>query len=721
MKKLLLKSLLVFTAFTGLITPQTTAQTSWEFKDATSGTDTWSTTENLSTPAQKSNSVVYTTDGGTGSPTINTTSANIDAGADTNGIENNDPSRRRFFAITLRVSDGGPTLLRVVYPKLTGTGNYFKSMVITTGDANFKTYYVDLGGKDADANGPGNLSNEDWWGTKDVFKLEFKVAANTHFTTAGTTIEIDRIEFVNNVFKGTADGGTNGKTANNGNWTLDRPLEDGSEDVLFPTGTPSSPLINTILDVNSVSLGAGVTLAHYTTANSSVTVANDFVFGSGSSFVPKPSSNVNIGSVVRKVEVKDDNWHLISSPVGTEEYDDAWVTANGIASGTGSNKGISTYDNGTLDVTTGPWRYYQAGATATTFGDGVGYALKATDAAGDIYEFTGTHQAGTISPTITQGVATHYNLVGNPYNAYIDVAAFITENTAKLPASAQTIYVWDAANGTYTGLTSGYLQPGQGFFVDSNVASSTVDFTAAMQGHDGGATFYKSSETSIKLSVSNGKSTRTAAINYIEGKTSGLDPRFDIGLFTGVSSDLSVYTHLLENNEGIAFERQALPNTDLASMVIPVGIKAEANKEITFSAEAMNLPTGIKVFLEDRVNNTFTRLDEANATYKITLAEALDGVGRFYIHTTQSALSVDNVTLTGVSIFKANESTLRVVGLQQGKASLSLFNVLGKQVMSTSFEATASKDISLPKLATGIYFAKVQTATGELSKKIILE
>ena len=41
--------------------------------------------------------------------------------------------------------------------------------------------------------------------------------------------------------------------------------------------------------------------------------------------------------------------------------------------------------------------------------------------------------------------------------------------------------------------------------------------------------------------------------------------------------------------------------------------------------------------------------------------------------------------------------------------------------MSTSFEATASKDISLPKLATGIYFAKVQTATGELSKKIILE
>ena len=41
--------------------------------------------------------------------------------------------------------------------------------------------------------------------------------------------------------------------------------------------------------------------------------------------------------------------------------------------------------------------------------------------------------------------------------------------------------------------------------------------------------------------------------------------------------------------------------------------------------------------------------------------------------------------------------------------------------MSTSFEANGNNDISLPKLATGVYFAQVQTATGKLSKKIILE
>ena len=42
-------------------------------------------------------------------------------------------------------------------------------------------------------------------------------------------------------------------------------------------------------------------------------------------------------------------------------------------------------------------------------------------------------------------------------------------------------------------------------------------------------------------------------------------------------------------------------------------------------------------------------------------------------------------------------------------------------MMQTSFDANGVKDISLPKLATGVYFAEVQTETGKVSKKIILE
>jgi hypothetical protein len=243
-----------------------------------------------------------------------------------------------------------------------------------------------------------------------------------------------------------------------------------------------------------------------------------------------------------------------------------------------------------------------------------------------------------------------------------------------------------------------------------------------MLSHQTSSTFQKSKgKGEIKLFVSDGNATRKTKIYYLDHVSTGFDNGYDSSVFSGEENSFELSTALVSNNKGEKLAIQSLPNSDLEAMVVPVGLTAAAGKEITFSAEAMNLPDGIKVFLEDRNTNTFTSLDEANATYKITLTEALDGIGRFYIHTTQSALSIDNLSLNGVSIYKTNASTLRVTGLQQGKASLSLFNVLGKQVISTSFEANGNKDIYLPKLAAGVYFAKVQTATGKLSKKIILE
>ena len=155
-------------------------------------------------------------------------------------------------------------------------------------------------------------------------------------------------------------------------------------------------------------------------------------------------------------------------------------------------------------------------------------------------------------------------------------------------------------------------------------------------------------------------------------------------------------------------------------MVIPIGVKAAAGKEITLTADALNLPEGIKVFLEDREENTFTRLDELNASYKITTTSAINGVGRFYLHTTQGVLNINDAALDNVSVFKVHNS-IRIVGLQQGKAAVKLFNVLGKQVLNTAFESNGTKDISLPSLAKGVYIVQLETVEGKLNKKIVLE
>ncbi|MBG7612222.1 hypothetical protein IU405_08180, partial [Polaribacter sp. BAL334] len=84
-------------------------------------------------------------------------------------------------------------------------------------------------------------------------------------------------------------------------------------------------------------------------------------------------------------------------------------------------------------------------------------------------------------------------------------------------------------------------------------------------------------------------------------------------------------------------------------------------------------PDGFNVYLEDRAANTVTLLSEANATYKVTLGESLDGIGRFYLHTKASGvLSTTDVALDNISIYSPAKSSLRIVGLSQGRASVKI-------------------------------------------------
>ena len=136
----------------------------------------------------------------------------------------------------------------------------------------------------------------------------------------------------------------------------------------------------------------------------------------------------------------------------------------------------------------------------------------------------------------------------------------------------------------------------------------------------------------------------------------------------------------------------------------------------------MNLPNDVNVFLEDRTTNTVTLLNEANASYKVTLNEDTNDVGRFYLHTTSNqVLSTTGGLLENISIYATKNKTLRMIGLPTGSSSVKLFNILGKQVMQSRFISTGIKEISLPKLTTGVYFVRIDSEAGKLNKKIVIE
>lgn len=151
-----------------LISTLANAQGPWEFNNDHTG---W--TEGACSATDTPTTVILTTNGGT-NPTFGNLTAGIDA------------TNNKYAAITLKNSANGPTFLRVSYPNGTG-GRVFKATTISTGDASFITYYIDL-------------TNANWTGTVDDVKLHFKTddgsSGGANYTSTGETIEIDKIEFV---------------------------------------------------------------------------------------------------------------------------------------------------------------------------------------------------------------------------------------------------------------------------------------------------------------------------------------------------------------------------------------------------------------------------------------------------------------------------------------------------------------------------------------------
>ena len=473
------------------------------------------------------------------------------------------------------------------------------------------------------------------------------------------------------------------------NWDLGIVPVKGS--VLTIDSSSNDPVVGSTSGANAqdvtVNTGASLTVA-----------------SGGSLIVPGTA----MGEITYNVNVADTNFHLIASPVSGQSYDDTWVTDNSIASGSvsTSNRGIASYSNAT---TTNTWSYFQGGGTAQQFMNGVGYALKRT-VAGD-YNFTGSYPALEASLAIGQG-ASNWNLVGNTAPAYLDVASLLSANAENITPEFQAVYVYDGM--VYTAVTSGYLTPGQAYFVNSSVATGNLTITEDMLGHNVSSEA-KNTQAIVSLNVSNGSAAESTEIIFNNEASLGLDPGQDLGKFTGVASDLSLYTELVAESKGISFGKQTLPNSEGA--VIPVGLVAKSGEEVTFSVDSQNIE-GVELYLEDKANGSFVNLSEG--TYKITLDADVNGVGQFYLHTAaQKSLSTDDIieSANSIDVYVANNS-LVVTGLNGESATVSVYAITGAQVVNG---VVTTGNVNLPSLNTGIYIVNIKSDLGEISKKVILE
>ena len=414
-------------------------------------------------------------------------------------------------------------------------------------------------------------------------------------------------------------------------------------------------------------------------------------------------------------------WNLVSASVNQTVSD--FLVSNPAIESKGSLRAMMDYNP--FENSWNP--FFTTGASDGAVGNGRGFGMHIGTAKAAV-TFTGSLQAGTITVTgLTPGA---WNCIGNPYTSAIGINQassagndFLTVNVATTPnidPSFGAIYIWeqpDAQNtqpGSYTVISNVPLtspmfniQQGQAFLVKINTNATSVDFSHDMQLHIPNLTL-KSAEMAwpaIQLTATVNSKNSIAYLAFNDQMTKGLDPTYDVGMLR-TNSPLSVYTRLVEDN-GVPFVIQSLPESSITTNIIPVGLESVAGGEVIFSAKTFSLPSDCRVILEDKATKTFIDLEAG--VYKSTIAANSVIPDRFLLHTSNQTVSnlPPQPSLNDLSAFEFQNIEIHIVGPVTSKAVATLYDALGRVVLSNKLNEGLLNTIPTPGMSSGIYLLRV--------------
>ncbi|MCL5127796.1 T9SS type A sorting domain-containing protein [Algibacter sp. L4_22] len=453
-------------------------------------------------------------------------------------------------------------------------------------------------------------------------------------------------------------------------------------------------------------------LTNYPTASEAV-IFNSLTINSEASFIPQSTAT---GIITYKKNIPDTNWHLIAAPVFGETIEDLInEPSSNFYAGSGSRIGLGYY----FRDMTNAWAYSETSTTGTLdSGEGISVKL---DSPRDI-SITGTAKTSDFDRLLFTGTINNYNLIGNPFTAYINSASFAAANTALL--SEETVWVW---NGTryiaHNALNPIEIAPGQAFFVNASMEGTAV-FKASNRSH-------KPSENvtpetpNIKLFLERGPVKISTEIFYKAGTTTGFDSGYDSEIisipvsgegFDGNNNDIAVFTKLVAGGSS-NLAVQTLPDSDYENTVIPVGVIGSSGDIITFSSEIFD-PSGTQeIYLEDREKHVFTKISETN--YTTTLTTNLTSEGQFYITTKLvPSLSTSNIENKSKFSMYPNPGSNNVKLKSSLGGDFQIINQLGQTVKTFNTQSTIETTVYVGNLSDGMYFVK---ATNGASQKLMIK
>jgi hypothetical protein len=362
----------------------------------------------------------------------------------------------------------------------------------------------------------------------------------------------------------------------------------------------------------------------------------------------------------------------------------------------GNHEAISDYEN---EETFLPGRGYMMAINQDSYMSSKGIL----NTGGETIEITNQEP---LSPTYNKG----WNLVGNPYQAYLDLT--------QVTSSKNQFYIYDAEQGIYVPYTVGqsantitpsrYIHPHQAFFLYSAEASTDYEFDyawATAKKADDGSSYFRGDENQlnyplVNLFAENPQGNRDLTIIEFN--------RPELGGATKVKGLHNANFKVAASLNGLEYGMLFTPE---GTEKVPVHFQTETDGTFTFK---WNMENGDFTSLRLIDNKTGVNYDMlANDSYTFE-ASADDFTSRFYI--TYTVTGVDEEVVFDSESFAFFNGSEWVIN---GKGHLDVIDMTGRILYAAQLNADQNR-VNLDGLAKGVYLLRVIDNKVVRTQKIIV-
>jgi hypothetical protein len=498
--------------------------------------------------------------------------------------------------------------------------------------------------------------------------------------------------------------------------------------------------------INNITVATGAAVEFSPTSAATVSVSGNVTIAAGGQFTNNLNSTLTAtnllinsdatgtGTFVNGGTASFTGTSTIRQHLGSQRN---WYVSSPVAAASSPATNISRYyefveagNNNPEGQPTGSSNFWKGLNAGHTMAVGKGYIAQVS--AGTTAEFSGALNNNAsypiaVSRTASAGSRAGFNLVGNPYPAYLDWSLVIAdEDNANIGTTfwyrtknTSEAYTFSTHNGT-SGITvtgtantdiTKFIPPMQAFWVRVNESTASTNLTVrrTMLAHrDVANNKFKAPQNIdqpvLRLQVTNAVNTDEAILYFNSNAKNDFDAYDSPKMFNSNAAVPEIYTRA--GNERLVINGM---NACDFNMMIPLGfVSGQAGNFSIRASQLQNFDSDTHIVLLDKTSNTQFNLTEGES-YSFT-SDATNTEDRFAVlfKSASGTSSVEETTARGMYVFS-----------QQGRLTLQM-NTAPENARVTVFTATGQSVYSQPlntqitqlnhNFESGLYLIKIENA-----------